>query len=411
MKDVSGSCRALHLLAIYSLVFLNNGGLLMSPAMDTMVSAFSAEPYSKILLISTLPSLVALPFILISGSLAGVKVRYRTLLLIAVPIYAASGVAPYFLTSLNLVLMCRAVHGVCYGLICPLGNALILHSFSGEDRVRFLGYSSTIIGMAGIVFQQLSGYLCLVGWNYVFLGYLIAFVPLFLIAFGLIEPEHQPQKLQVRDAEKTHRESRNLQAFLRPGPLWVFACMCALYICSQTKIMTMSSIVASEGMGDATVSASILSMSTVGAMLAGIILPIYCRCVKKYRVPILVLMLSVTAATSLLNSPILIGAGYAVGTMAFMMNLNLMTLRSSHLFPKEEAGRAVCLIQCADKSGAFLATYFTAFWGWLVRALRINFSVYKAPIVGSLPVYILLAIIDAVLTGPNFQPDTAEKGE
>ena len=37
--------------AIYSLIFLSNGTLLLSPAIDTMVQAFPQEPYSKILLL------------------------------------------------------------------------------------------------------------------------------------------------------------------------------------------------------------------------------------------------------------------------------------------------------------------------------------------------------------------------
>ena len=66
----AGKGRArLNLLAIYSMIFLNNMGMLMSPSMDTLVNAFPSEPYSKVLLISTLPALVALPFIMLAGNL------------------------------------------------------------------------------------------------------------------------------------------------------------------------------------------------------------------------------------------------------------------------------------------------------------------------------------------------------
>ena len=53
----------LGIFSIYSLIFLSNGTLLLSPAMDTLVLAFPHEPYSKVLLTYTLPSLVALPFL------------------------------------------------------------------------------------------------------------------------------------------------------------------------------------------------------------------------------------------------------------------------------------------------------------------------------------------------------------
>ena len=143
-KRVRGR-RALNLAAIYSLLFLNNGGLLIPPAIDVMATAFPHEPYSRVLLISTLPSLVALPFILLSGNLAGTRIRYRTLLLFVIPVYIISGTLPFFLTDLNGVLACRAVYGVCFGLVGPLANALILRNYEGEDQIRFLGYGSMII--------------------------------------------------------------------------------------------------------------------------------------------------------------------------------------------------------------------------------------------------------------------------
>lgn len=137
-KRVRGR-RALNLAAIYSLLFLNNGGLLIPPAIDVMATAFPHEPYSRVLLISTLPSLVALPFILLSGNLAGTRIRYRTLLLFVIPVYIISGTLP-FSDRFKRGPACRAVYGVCFGLVGPLANALILRNYEGEDQIRFLGY-------------------------------------------------------------------------------------------------------------------------------------------------------------------------------------------------------------------------------------------------------------------------------
>ena len=44
----------LNLLAVYSLLFINNTGMLMSPSMDTLVNAFPLLHLSKVLLIYTL---------------------------------------------------------------------------------------------------------------------------------------------------------------------------------------------------------------------------------------------------------------------------------------------------------------------------------------------------------------------
>ena len=379
--------RVASIAAIYSLIFLSNGTLLLSPAMDTMVRNFVDEPYSKVLLLYTLPSLVALPFTLLSALVMGKRVPYRTALLTVVPVYLVSGVAPFFLKSLNAVLACRALFGMCIGMLAPQGNALILRTFSGEERYRFLGYSSVVIGLAGVVFQFLSGFLCTVGWNYVFLGHLVAIVPLVLILFFLEEPSIPEEELQPKvEAPKG--------SFLKPGVIPLFGLVCVLYICSQTKMLTLSSIVASEGMGDSVVSAGILSMATVGAILGGLAFPYFCKFVPKYRTAILIAVLSITTLCNLVNSPMVIAAGYGIGTMAFMMNLSLVTVRASRLFPASESSKATTVIQFADKGGVFLSTYYTTAIKWMAETFHWPISVYKAPVAVCVAIYALAAVYD-----------------
>lgn len=379
--------------AIYSLIFLSNGTLLLSPAIDTMVQAFPQEPYSKILLLYTLPSLVALPFALLSALIMGKKLPYRTVLLIVVPLYMVTGILPFFFKSLNAALLCRAGFGVCIGMLAPQGNALILRTFSGEERYRFLGYSSVMIGLAGVVFQLLSGFLCTVGWNFVFLGHLVAIVPLLLIFFFLEEPAVSAEQDQVRPSGRG--------GILRPGVVPLFGLVCILYTCSQTKMLTLSSIVTSEGMGDSVTSASILSMATVGAIAGGLIFPYFCKLVPRYRTALLIAVLSASTLCNLINSPVIIAAGYGIGTMAFMMNLSLMTVRASRLFPGAEASKATTVIQFADKGGVFLSTYYTTAIKWTAEQFHWSISPYKAPVAACVLVYALAALYDGKKYGPD----------
>ena len=379
--------------AIYSLIFLSNGTLLLSPAIDTMVQAFPQEPYSKILLLYTLPSLVALPFALLSALIMGKKLPYRTVLLIVVPLYMVTGVLPFFFKSLNATLLCRAGFGVCIGMLAPQGNALILRTFSGEERYRFLGYSSVMIGLAGVVFQFLSGFLCTVGWNFVFLGHLVAIVPLLLIFFFLEEPAVSTEQDQVRPSGRG--------GILRPGVVPLFGLVCILYTCSQTKMLTLSSIVTSEGMGNSVTSASILSMATVGAIAGGLIFPYFCKLVPRYRTALLIAVLSASTLCNLINSPVIIAAGFRIGTMAFMMNLSLMTVRASRLFPGAEASKATTVIQFADKGGVFLSTYYTTAIKWTAEQFHWSISPYKAPVAACVLVYALAALYDGKKYGPD----------
>lgn len=372
------------LLAIYSLIFLSNGTMLLSPAMDTLVASFPDAPYGKVLLTYTLPSLVALPFTMLSGSVVGRRLRYRTMLLTVVPCYLISGIGPVLANTLDGVLACRAVYGACIGMIAPQGNALILRTFQTEERYRYLGYSNIVVGIAGVAFQMLGGYLCVYGWRAIFLGYTVAVIPLLLIWVGLKEPA---------PVERAEEEKRR-QIHIPKESVMLFLLVAALYICSQSKMLTLSSIVASEGIGDSKTSAAILSVATVGAVLAGVVFPWFCRKVKRYRIPILVGVLAATTICNLINSPTVIAVGYGIGTTAFMMNLNLMTLRASRIYGTERSGQATGLIQLGDKCGCFLATYFTTAAVWAADMAGAPFSKYKAPVVACVIVYTVAAVLD-----------------
>ena len=335
-----------------------------------------------------------LPGALVGGMLADRYGRKR-ILIASVALFGLFSLATAISWDFSSLVFARLMTGV--GLGAALPNLIALTSEAAGPRFRgtavSLMYCGVPIGAALAAALGFSGLAS--AWQTVF--WVGGVIPLLLIAFGLIEPKRELSAIVTPAAEKC----TFLRAVTAKGVLPLFLLVRVLYICTQTKSMTISSIVKTEGMGDATTSAMILSMATFGALLGGLALPTFCRRVKRYRTPVLVLVLSLMTVTNLMNSVLLIGAGYCVGTMAFMMNLNLMTLRASRLFPPEEASRAVSLIQCADKLGVFLATYFTTFCSWLVQALGINYSIYRAPIIGVLIVYLIASVVDAVCNGPE----------
>ncbi len=69
------------MLSIMSIYFLMQGPNAISPALGTIFATFGAQGYSItiLLLISTLPQLLAIPATIFSGAVAGRKVKYKTL--------------------------------------------------------------------------------------------------------------------------------------------------------------------------------------------------------------------------------------------------------------------------------------------------------------------------------------------
>ena len=96
-------------IAILSLYFVSMGFTVVTPAMAKLAAAFPDNNFS---LISTLPTLFVVFATLWAGTVAGKKVKYRTLALTGCIIFTVSGTLPAIVGgSFAFILVTRAPHG------------------------------------------------------------------------------------------------------------------------------------------------------------------------------------------------------------------------------------------------------------------------------------------------------------
>jgi predicted MFS family arabinose efflux permease len=129
----------------------------------------------------TLPALVGT----ITAPLAGMltdSMDKRSMLLIAAAIFAALGVSPYFLSSLEAMLATRLFLGIAEGAIMTAATALIADLYLGEQRKRFFGFQHGTMSLAGIAFLTLGGLAGDLGWREPFLLFGYGFVVAALLA-------------------------------------------------------------------------------------------------------------------------------------------------------------------------------------------------------------------------------------
>jgi MFS family permease len=90
-----------------------------------------------------------------------------------------------------------AVAGIMSGF-----TTLILDYFKGSELNRFLGLQGAFIGLGGMVFLLLAGFLAEANWHYPFLIHLFAFLILPGVIFAIDEPQVTAVELSTT-AEKT----------------------------------------------------------------------------------------------------------------------------------------------------------------------------------------------------------------
>ncbi|MBF7097847.1 MFS transporter [Alkalibacter mobilis] len=244
-------------IAVLSIYFVLMSAGAVNPALASIAAAFPDVSFTTILLISTLPQLLSVPATLAAGRLAGSIIKYKTLLTWGMILFVVGGVAPYFIKDITNIIVMRAVYGIGLGLVMPMGMALAIAYFDGEEREKMIGSGTLMQNVGGIFFTLIAGLMASVTWNLTFLVHTFG---IFTIILTLFLPE--PDKVQVgQNAEGVPR----MPIIVYGLTLFIFVVM----VLFMPMMLNMSSVILERGMGNAASSGLVLTVFTVGGMIAG----------------------------------------------------------------------------------------------------------------------------------------------
>ncbi|NJL22365.1 MAG: MFS transporter, partial [Leptolyngbyaceae cyanobacterium SM1_3_5] len=164
-------------------------GATIAPSLPAMRDHFAAMPNADywVRLVLTVPAL----FIAIGAPFVGTAIdRFgrKPLLAIAVLLYSVAGTSGALLDAIGLILVGRVLLGLSVAGIMTTATALIADYYSGAARAQFLGFQAGFMGLGGVVFLSLGGFLADINWRLPFLIYLLALLILPLVVFVLPEP-------------------------------------------------------------------------------------------------------------------------------------------------------------------------------------------------------------------------------
>ncbi len=366
--------------AIMSVFFIAMGIGTITPAIQDIAEAFPHLGFSTILLASTLPSLFIIPSSILAGMAAGSKVGYRTLLIWGTLLFSLAGAAPIFMSNFTTILVARALFGIGLGIIMPLGNALVLAFYEGQERANMLGLGGVMMNIGGIVLQLLGGFFSSIRWNLAFLPHLIGLVTLIMVMFMLPEPEKKEQVI--------------VEKATIPWSVYLIAIIFGVVtMLNYPALVNMSTIIITGNLGDAASAGIVLSLFTVGGMVAGAVFGKLYQKIALFSIPVGFAVMAggaglVYYAGSL---PILalgmafIGMGFGWLMPAFMMMVGMVT-------SPEAYATASGILMAFMNLGGFLSTYYIA------MLLRIN-SAIRFPIFVEMVALFIGALIYLILSG------------
>lgn len=243
---------------------------IIAPALAYFVSDYYPNmTYAEVSFLSTVIVLATVPGSLLAGAIAGKKIRFKPLVLISLLIAAIAGFVPYFNHDFTFVLVTRAIMGFGIGMLEPLMDAIVLRLFKGARATTVQGLGMALMMVMGIVYQVLSAAAITVNLDYVWLIYLIYFIPVILVALFMPEPDKVagPAKPAVTEGEEAPKKLSRV-----PSTVWILCSMALLWnIFFYPATLTASGIVVAENLGGPAEIALIGSMYTAGGIIGALL--------------------------------------------------------------------------------------------------------------------------------------------
>ncbi len=247
-------------IAAAALMQMSHGGV--TPALEAIGQSFPNATDTTLALLNTMPVLTSIPSTFVAGRLAGKKFSFRTLMLTGLGFLLIGGLVAFFCQSIEAVLLCRAVFGIGLGIIAPMVSAFTLCIFPDEQANKQLALNTVAANFGSILFQLTGGYLCLLGWRYTFLCYLIVLLPIGII-YTIIKPSYG----KVED-NKAQQSEQSKKMNLKKVALW-----CGIYIsffiAFYVFVNNMSWVIVSNGYGASADVAWVLSVFNIGGLCGG----------------------------------------------------------------------------------------------------------------------------------------------
>ncbi|MEN6388996.1 MAG: MFS transporter [Syntrophomonas sp.] len=167
-------------------------GAAVAPGLSEISRVFAGYSPTLVKLVISLPPLLIIPFSLLSGFFSSV-IGKKNLLIAGLIIYLIGGAGAFWVDSIPLLLVFRAVLGMGTGIILPLSTGLIADFYGGDERAKMLGFSSAANCLGTIAANIAAGILVAINWHYIFYVYFLA-VPVLLLAVPFIPVKSPPEK-------------------------------------------------------------------------------------------------------------------------------------------------------------------------------------------------------------------------
>jgi MFS family permease len=248
----------------------------ISPALNDITRAFPDVDPRAVQQLSPVSALFIIIFTIFSGVLAN-RVNRKILIYAGCTVELIAGGMQFLAVNYNMMLYGRCLLGCGIGLLAPFAaGALVGEFFQGKEYHQMMGWGNASNNVGGLFTTFFAGILCTINWHYTFLIHGIALFCIILTVWGIPELKVQANSL-ARHGEKFWEK------FKLPPYIWFVTLGGAMgMFCQLQFAVNISMVLAADGLGNAAMAGYMLTVSTLGSILASMLYPKWRHILRNY---------------------------------------------------------------------------------------------------------------------------------
>lgn len=336
-------------------------GSAVSPALAEIKAAFQYTDSTLIKMVVTLPSIILIPFSILSGRISAI-ISPRNIIISGIVIYIIGGLGSALSRNIYELLLFRGILGSGVGLLLPLSTSLIADFYVNDERTQMMGLSNAVANLGSIIATLVAGWLAMINWRYIFGVYSLAIIVLILTILGLPD---SPQRKITTLKHQTINNKVIVLAFLG------FFLNVAFY----SVVTNISIFITDRNLGNSSDSGVAMSLLTLAGFLSGIILQKLSEILKNAKAP--------TALGIMSIGFILLSIGvnlWLVFISTFMIGFGLgvlkpvLLLKTAEVTPNYSNALALSIVNSSMFFGKFMSPFILNFLGNIFGNNTISFT-------------------------------------
>lgn len=360
-----GNITLITLIAIWSVSAVTSlPGLAVSPILGDMNNIFPKASDLEIQMLTSLPSLLIIPFVLLAGRLSTGRDKLPMLYL-GLAIFTLCGVACLVAKSMTALIIISSILGIGAGMIIPLSTGLVVDYFTGDFRVKQLGYSSAINNLTLVGATALTGYVADINWHLSFLVYLLPGISL-LLCLALRRESAAAEPMESDQYKQQSINKRHLAVLTLFYFVITFA---SLVVTFDTAFLFEKYKIRQELAGVS------ISLFFLAIMLPGLFLSHIIKYTRSYTNVISTLLLTLgLLSMTIFKSPAMLVIGVILSGFGYGIMQPLIYDKAAIIAPPHLATQALSIVMAANYIAIILCPFIIDAVRKLFATQSISFS-------------------------------------